>query len=208
MSDPATRVPASVAGDSTDVSTALEIAGALWQKGSRDESLRWLKRAIEAAGEGGDPARADQLTSAVAELERSVGPEPAVDMAAPTLPASTVAPSPAASAPPTTGRPPPSRLSAPPPPLPARAQRSTAPPQRAAVAVDPAIVAMMPASFSVPAGTPIRVSVKASARDPDLLVVRPLPDGRALPPGTREGTLVLAADDAEARGHKNGSPVS
>jgi hypothetical protein len=73
------------------------------------------------------------------------------------------------------------------------------------------VVAALPvvsAAFSVPAGTTIRVSVKASSRDPDLLVVRPLPDGRPLPPGTREGTLVLAEDDAEVHGAKNGSAVS
>jgi hypothetical protein len=66
----------------------------------------------------------------------------------------------------------------------------------------------VPAAFSVSAGTPIRVSVKASSRDPDLLIVRPLVDGRALPPGTREATLLLVEDDAEAHGPKNGSAVS
>jgi hypothetical protein len=66
----------------------------------------------------------------------------------------------------------------------------------------------VPVALSVPAGTPIRVSVKASARDPDLLVVRVLPEGRPVPPGTREASLILAADEAEAHGPKNGSAVS
>jgi hypothetical protein len=69
-------------------------------------------------------------------------------------------------------------------------------------------ISVVPPAFTVPAGTPIRVSVRASARDPDLLVVRPLPEGRPLPPGTREASLVLVEDEQESHGHKNGSAVS
>ena len=36
-----------------------------------------------------------------------------------------------------------------------------------------------------------RVSVKVSARDPDLLVVRPLADGEAAPAGAHEAFLVM-----------------
>jgi hypothetical protein len=41
---------------------------------------------------------------------------------------------------------------------------------------------------------PLRVSVRTSARDASLLVVRPLGAGEALPPGTREAFLVMAED--------------
>jgi hypothetical protein len=37
----------------------------------------------------------------------------------------------------------------------------------------------------------LRVSVRISVRDPGLFVVRPLPEGAALPTGTREGFLVM-----------------
>jgi hypothetical protein len=40
---------------------------------------------------------------------------------------------------------------------------------------------------------PIRVSIRTSLRDPDLFVVRALPEGAAAPAGTREGTLLLAS---------------
>jgi hypothetical protein len=49
-----------------------------------------------------------------------------------------------------------------------------------------------PAPSAAPAPTrQLRVSVKASVRDPNLFVVRPLPDGHQLPPGTREGLLMM-----------------
>ena len=50
----------------------------------------------------------------------------------------------------------------------------------------------------------IRVSVKASARDPDLLLLRPLTDGQPPPEGTREGFLVLAEPEGAVRGQSNG----
>jgi hypothetical protein len=43
----------------------------------------------------------------------------------------------------------------------------------------------------------LRVSVKASVRDPNLLVARPLPEGQEPPPGTREALLVMAEPAGE-----------
>jgi hypothetical protein len=37
----------------------------------------------------------------------------------------------------------------------------------------------------------VRVSVKVSVRDPNLIVARPLADGQEAPAGTREAFLVL-----------------
>jgi hypothetical protein len=50
-----------------------------------------------------------------------------------------------------------------------------------------------------------RVSVKVSARDPSLLVVRPLAESESAPPGTREAFLIMVdtsvgAADASSRG--------
>jgi hypothetical protein len=210
MSDPSIRVPASVAGDSTDVSTALEVAGALWVKGSPEESLRWLKRAVEAAGEVGDAARADELAGAVADLETSIATKAAPSAASaaskPPPPPTTASRAPAAPTAAASARPAP-------PPLPARSAPSRAPGRslstpasRAQASIAP--LPVVPAAFMVPAGTSLRVSVKVSARDPELLVVRLLPEGRPPPPGAREGTLVLAEEEADAHGHANGAKGS
>jgi hypothetical protein len=43
----------------------------------------------------------------------------------------------------------------------------------------------------------VRVSVKTSVRDASLLVVRVLPQGQPLPPGTREAFLVMTEDVAQ-----------
>jgi hypothetical protein len=44
----------------------------------------------------------------------------------------------------------------------------------------------------------VRVSVKASARDPGLLIARPLAEGQAAPAGAREALLVLVDAPGEA----------
>jgi hypothetical protein len=45
--------------------------------------------------------------------------------------------------------------------------------------------------------TPLLVSVKVSVRDPNLLLVRLLPDGKAPPPGTRSAFLLLTESDTD-----------
>lgn len=70
------RIPASVVGDSGDVTVALEVASALWEKGDNEEALRWMKRAVEAAGEAGDGARAAGLAQAAGDLEAALASGP------------------------------------------------------------------------------------------------------------------------------------
>jgi hypothetical protein len=95
---------------------------------------------------------------------------------------------------------PPSQRAVQPPPLPATAEPAAKPrpasvrpppPIRSA----PSVVATVPIS-KAGSSPPVsearrRVSVKMSARDPNLLVVRPLADGQSPPPGTREAFLVM-----------------
>jgi hypothetical protein len=50
------------------------------------------------------------------------------------------------------------------------------------------------------AGSVVRVSIKRSVRDPDLLVVRTLDSGKALPPGRTEAFLVFPGPDANPFG--------
>ncbi len=64
--------PTAVTGDSSDVAVTLEVAGALWEKGDKKEAVRWLKRAIEAATQAGDAARAAALASAATDLEAAL----------------------------------------------------------------------------------------------------------------------------------------
>jgi len=176
------RIPAGEAGDSGDVAVALEVAGALWEKGDNDEAIRWLKRAVDAASEAGEAARAASLRQASAELEASL--ERRREAATRSTP---VTAPPILSDAPTNGG-----ASRPPPVAP----------------VSP----FAPVSDSVAAPAAwghdvrMRVSVKTSVRDPRLLLIRPLADGQVPPTGTREGFLVLAgADgDVDARSSSNG----
>jgi hypothetical protein len=43
----------------------------------------------------------------------------------------------------------------------------------------------------------LRVAVKLSVRDPNLVIARPLPAGEAAPPGTREAVLILVEPGAD-----------
>jgi hypothetical protein len=61
-------------------------------------------------------------------------------------------------------------------------------------------------------GTPIRVSVRRSALDPNLWVVRLLSEGASPPAGARAGTLVLQGVEEDEEGEdendaSNGSAV-
>ena len=65
------------------------------------------------------------------------------------------------------------------------------------------------AQYSLPSPgqeTRIRVSVKLSVRDPNLLIARPLAHGEPPPPGTREATLLLVEPAAEPATSSNGEP--
>lgn len=177
------RIPAGEAGDSSDVAVALEVAGALWDKGDNEEAIRWLKRAIDAASEAGDATRATNLRQASADLEASI--ESRRDLATKSVP---VAPPPVLSDAPTNG----GGASRPPPVAP----------------VSP--FALVAGTAATPAAwghdVRMRVAVKTSVRDPGLLLIRGLADGQRPPAGTREGFLVLAdaESDADPRPSSNG----
>jgi protein transport protein SEC24 len=98
--------------------------------------------------------------------------------------------------------PPPQRpaTSRPPPPPPLRSAKPAAPTSSIAPAAH-APAAMAPVSVPPVAQAPVaaapgqetrlRVSVKLSVRDPNLLIARPLGAGEPPPPGTREALLIL-----------------
>lgn len=160
-------VPATAADDSCDVAEALEVARRLWERGERADAIRWVRRAAEAADEADQTMRVVALARAAAELDDSVR---------------------ASSVPP----PPPSQTrvmanpSAPPRP-------STLPPRPTPTPIAPRVSALAttPAAPPPPKETRMRVSLRESLRDGDLLVVRLLPEGQPVPPGTREAFLVI-----------------
>src|SRR5258708_289092 len=87
------RVPPSVTGDSSDVAVALEVAGALWDKGDNEEAIRWLRRATEAADQVGNTSRAASLAQAASDLEAALENarvaathSPPIALATPTVP--------------------------------------------------------------------------------------------------------------------------
>jgi hypothetical protein len=106
--------------------------------------------------------------------------------------------------------PPPQRpgASRPPTPPPARVGTSTGPPAPGgSSSAPPPMVSTRPAPLAAsrppvaPAAPELparqRVSVKASVRDARLFLARPLADGEAPPPGTREAFLVMAEPEID-----------
>jgi hypothetical protein len=84
-----------------------------------------------------------------------------------------------------------------PPPLPtnrpAKAKSAAPPPPPVVPALTPSSVrAVRPQPDA--GQTRIRVSIKTSARDAALMVVRPLPDGEKAPAGTQEAFLIVPED--------------
>jgi hypothetical protein len=215
--------PPALPTDSLDVVDALDVARALWEKGQALEAIRWVRRAADCADEGGDASRVASLARAAADLaelppaedggepssetrlaSRSNAPRASAKVSAPPPP---VLPRLSTSTPPPSTAKPPASTSTPSAP---RATNSPPPRPTSAPPVPTTTPSRVPASIvKVPAATPglkneagrIRVSVKTSARDPSLLVVRALADGAAAPPGTRVAFLVMpetsSADDVQ-----------
>jgi hypothetical protein len=168
MQSPLNHVPAPAHTDSETVKTALEVAASSLERGDKVAAIRWLRRAAEAADADGDIARMAALARAAADIEQA---------------------SPADSERRTKAPPP--APSIPPPPASGSAPKPTSLPRASTPVSKPA---PPPPSHRPPIPSPgrVRVSVRTSARDPSLLVVRPLAPGQALPEGAREAFLVMA----------------
>jgi hypothetical protein len=79
-------------------------------------------------------------------------------------------------------------------------------PHEAAQAPASSVAPAPPAVVAQPGQeTRLRVSVKLSVRDPNLLLARPLAEGEAPPPGTRAAVLVLVEPAAEPEPRSGGS---
>jgi hypothetical protein len=161
------RIPAALGGDSSEVAVALEVAGALCEKGDHEEAVRWLKRAADAAAQAGDSSRAATFTEVAGDFEAALAVQ-----------------RPSASVPSSGG---------------VSVRPSYVPPKPTVPSAPPPASAVQPNSLNPAAvgDKGLRVSVKTSVRDPNLLLLRPLPEGESPPFGTREGILLLprAADE-------------
>jgi hypothetical protein len=207
-----TKLPSPEAADPKEVALALEEAIALFATGKKEESIKALSRAADAADAAGAPARAVVIRAALVELPGG-GPSPAARAASgrPPPPSATrgasVAP-----------RPPSAMASHAPPPPSARAaaeaaRTSSMAPAPAAPSSPPGAATSPPRAESHPAPPPattvdaaaalvaangasaLHVWVRASARDPSLLLVRLLPAGHPAPPGAYEAFLRPARED-------------
>ena len=176
--------PASVAGDPNEVATALDVASAFWDKGDNFEAIRWLRRAVQAASEAGESERAARLAQAAGELQAAIEIR--------TLESSSSAPPPAESTPPSVQ---PTSVAPAPEPWPDSSKRIQL--------ARPVAPNAAPAPSS-PLDGWMRVSVKTSVRDPQLLVLRPLTEGEPAPAGTREGFLAFANAPPNAPKKPNG----
>lgn len=85
--EPILDIPAPEAGDSETVASSLETAAIFGAKGDGAEALRWLQRAAESAGEGGDDARMLALARTVASLSSRLNGAPEREGRPPSPPA-------------------------------------------------------------------------------------------------------------------------
>ena len=190
------RIPVPDASDPSDVTEALQIAAALWDRGDPDGAVRWVRRAVEAADEAGAPLRTAALARASAELAESArtAPSAAAASASSVSTSSTLRPRPHAVKA-STPMPPRSSKPAPPKPPPSKPAPQR-PPTSKPCSPSPRTVRSAPAPREV--RPTIRVSVRSAAIDPSLLVVRALADGQAPPAGAREAWLTMTAADVDA----------
>ncbi len=73
MDSPA--VPKPLAADEEDVAWALATAEAMWARGDRQDAVKWIRKAAEAASEADDIMRAADLASAAADLANALEPD-------------------------------------------------------------------------------------------------------------------------------------
>jgi hypothetical protein len=81
------QIPGPRENDLDDVSVALEVAQTQWGRGDHTEALKWLRKAAEAAFEGGDDRRGIELSKVIAGLSAEArSAKTAVRASKPSLP--------------------------------------------------------------------------------------------------------------------------
>ena len=181
---------AEAAGDVGDDRRALELARAVAdlkeERAPREQSTRPTRPPMSKT----PPPAASKMPPPPSARKASLAPKPSLPpkpplknrSVPPTLPQTPAAPSPAATLPP-----PPVTASAPPALPQTPAPGSVAP--RASTAMDAAGTNGASPHNGEAGAASVRVSVKTSVRDPDLLIVRVLKKGQTAPSGWGEGVL-------------------
>jgi hypothetical protein len=159
-------IPSLERSDPEPVRSSLALARADFERGELREALKHLRRAAEGADEAGSELRAVALARAAADLATEVGPSL-------TPPPVSAVPSVAPAAAPSVAPPPAASV------LPASVVRGSA---------DAALKQLLES------GRAVKVTVKRSARDEGLYIVRK-DDGQAATLGTREAVIVLIEPD-------------
>ena len=191
--------------DSDEVTLALTTANSLWQNGEKEEALRWLKKAVDNAEEAGDTMRSVELARAAADLktaaeasESQTKPEEAETEGS----KDSFEPKEAEAA--RLEEPSRPKLSKPPKPPPAPKTRLDTPMAKAqnGKQQSPPNGSNGHSSAPLPSGIPqtssdgpiltqaLRVGIKRSVRDGELLVARLAEDGE-IPAGYHEALVVL-----------------
>lgn len=193
--EPILDIPAPEAGDSETVASSLETAAIFGAKGDGAEALRWLQRAAESAGEGGDDARMLALARTVASLSSRLNGTPELEGRRPPSPPARPAEPPPDEAeekpfllesrsrpPPPSSRP----TGTPPPPPSSRARGSS--PVTAHEPVAPSAASKSGAGRR--ARQAARVSITRSLTERGLYFVRVLDEGQGVASDAFEGILV------------------
>ena len=200
MSDSSTdELPEVESRDPEPVAVAIETARALFRSGERLDALRWLRRAAERAEESGDDARAVHLARSAADLStalQSLQPPPTsrrhdeatalspyddfsdktvVDAAAPIVREALQSGVQITELPASQG--PPRSVTMPSP--------SSSEPTVTNAHFAPAVEVVRPATRPA-----LRVAVTRDPENPGTWLVRPLPEGSAVPPGCEEALLI------------------
>jgi hypothetical protein len=180
--------------DADEVVLALKTAGSLWTSGEKLEAIRWLRKAQESADGAGNDMRSLTLARAAAELTEAAEKTDALKAdeteQSASEPAATEDSRPQLTKPPMPPPNPKTRLESP------RAKASNGRSSAAVVAVAREGNGQ-PESGGVVASEPgpiltqtLRVGIKRSVRDDELLVARVLEDGE-VPVGYQEALVVL-----------------
>lgn len=198
------KAPAAKPDDPEDVSWALSTAEAMWTRGEHGESIKWVRKAAEAAADAENDARALELAKAASDLAGAIARAssrslPAVAPSGATVEVAAVDPALLASA--TTGSPPAVAPAAPRPPLP---NRSFSPMPRPAVSPSQ--------SFPKPplpaAGRPPATPMTASSPPPPVAPTASNERARGAPPRPYPSNTGIPAQSGAPRAVKPPSAPS
>lgn len=182
------RFPQPEPDDADEVVLALKTGASLWTSGDKTEAIRWLRKAQESADGSGDDMRSLELARAAADLAE------AVQDSAETAPQATEEDKPQLTKPPLPPANPKTRLETP---LAKSSNGHSSGNGASEGANGHAAQGALASADPEPVLTQaLRVCVKRSVRDDELLVARLLEDGE-VPPGYHEALVVLVDPDQD-----------